>query len=79
MEITEEKILTKKINELTNKIMEEHPELYKHLMEMPQTIPNMQAFPDIKKEEVSLKNLTQHYESLKTMLEKHEKQMANSK
>jgi len=34
--------LEKEINELTNKLREEKPAVYEHLMEAPETIPNEQ-------------------------------------
>ncbi|RFC54958.1 hypothetical protein [Brumimicrobium aurantiacum] len=34
--------LEKEINELTNKLRDEKPAVYEHLMESPQTIPNDQ-------------------------------------
>jgi hypothetical protein len=54
--------LNAKILAITMTIKDHYPELYKHIEEMPQTIPNKEQ------PEITLNNLRSYYESLNTML-----------
>jgi hypothetical protein len=54
--------LNTKILAITMTIRDQYPELYKHIEEMPQTIPNKEH------PEITLNNLRSYYESLNTML-----------
>ena len=60
-----EKDLNSKILKITMTINDHYPELSKYLDEMPVTIPNE------KNPEMTLKNLSQYYESLNSMLNKY--------
>jgi len=62
-----EKEFNSKIMKITMKIMEQHPELYKYIEEMQETIPD-DGFGD---SEVTLKNLKTYYDSLNTMVNKY--------
>ena len=57
-----EKEINSKIIALTMKIQQEHPELAKHLDEMPVTIPN-ESNP-----EININILKEYYESLNNIL-----------
>ncbi|GAB4253123.1 MAG: hypothetical protein Kow0079_08430 [Vicingaceae bacterium] len=57
--------LTKEINELTLKIEQEYPELYRYLDENPETIPCCDH------PEVTTKNFSDYLESLKQLLKNH--------
>jgi len=57
--------LNKEINDMTLKIQQEHPELYKYLDENPITIAN------IEDPEMNIKNLTNWLDSLKQLLKYH--------
>jgi len=57
--------LNSKILKITMTIKDHHPELSKYLEEMPATIPNKEN------PEITLKNLSQYYESLNSMLNKY--------
>lgn len=61
-----EKELNSKILEITVSIREKYPELYEHLGEMPVTIPN------IENPEINNKNLSDYYDSLKSILKNYE-------
>jgi hypothetical protein len=54
-----------KILKITMKIKDQYPELFKYLIEMPETI------PDEKDPEIELKNLKQYFNSLNVMLDKY--------
>lgn len=56
-------ILEKKIVVLTNKLRDEKPTVYKHLMETPQTL------PDKENEEEFIKALEKYEEHLEELLE----------
>lgn len=60
-----EKELNSKILKITLKINDQFPELSKYLEEMPVTI------PVDNKPEITLKNLSAYYESLKVLLNKY--------
>lgn len=57
--------LTKEINDLTLKIEQEYPELYKYLDEIPETIPCCNH------PEVTTKSFSEYLDSLKQLLEHH--------
>ena len=57
-------ILTE-ISTLTRKIETEHPEVYKHLDEMPMTL------PDSKNPNVDTKSLENYLQSLKDLIQKY--------
>jgi hypothetical protein len=60
-----EKEINQSILEITMKIRNEYPELIKYLSEMPVTI------PDVENPEMTIKVLTDYYESLKNIVEKY--------
>jgi two-component system OmpR family response regulator len=60
-----EKEFNSRILKITMNIMEKHPELYKYIEEMSETI------PDSFDPEVNLKNLKTYYDSLNAMLNKY--------
>ena len=60
-----EQDLNSKILKITMTIKDHHPELSKYLEEMPATIPNKEN------PEITLKNLSQYYETLNSMLNKY--------
>jgi len=57
--------LNKEINDMTLKIQQEHPELYKYLDENPITIANSED------PEMNIKNLSNWLDSLKQLLKHH--------
>jgi hypothetical protein len=57
-----EKELNKKILNITMLIQDHYPELTKYIEEMPVTI------PDENRPDITLKNLTAYYDSLKSVL-----------
>jgi hypothetical protein len=61
--------LEKEINELTNKLRNENPAVYEHLMESPQTIPNGQ---DAENDDF-IKALSEYKEQLEQLLDKDNK------
>ncbi|WP_426092311.1 hypothetical protein [Flavobacterium sp. DSR3-2] len=60
-----EKEINQAILEITMKIRNEYPELIKYLSEMPVTI------PDVDQPEVTIKVLSDYYESLENLLKKY--------
>ena len=60
-----EKELNQAILEITMKIRNEYPELIKYLSEMPVTI------PDVDQPEVTIKVLSDYFESLENLLKKY--------
>ncbi|WP_107037951.1 hypothetical protein [Brumimicrobium mesophilum] len=58
--------LEKEINELTNKLRDEKPAVYEHLMESPQTIPNDQN----EESDDFIKSLKEYKEQLEQLLNK---------
>jgi hypothetical protein len=60
-----EKDLNSKILKVTMTIKEQYPELSKYLEEMPATIPSD------KDPEITLKNLSEYYESLNSLLNEY--------
>ncbi len=57
--------LNKEINDMTLKIQQEHPALYKYLDENPITIANSED------QEMNIKNLSNWLDSLKQLLKHH--------
>jgi len=57
--------LNKEINDMTLKIQQEHPALYKYLDENPITIANSEE------SEINIKNLSNWLDSLKQLLKHH--------
>jgi hypothetical protein len=60
-----EKEINQAILEITMKIRNEYPELIKYLSEMPVTI------PDVENPEMTIKVLSDYYESLKNIVTKY--------
>ena len=65
----ENRNLLTKISVLTREIETKYPEVYEHLGEIPQTI------PDVENPEVEKKELENYLNSLETMLEKAKKNL----
>jgi len=66
------KDLNEKILRITQEIQRDHPELYKYISEMTDTI------PDEKNPELYTKALKDYYESLLSMVKRYEKEKAKS-
>ncbi len=59
--------LIQKIASITTRIQQEHPELLKYLNEQPNTVPNYN------KQKSDIFTLENYYNSLKELIEKHDK------
>ena len=67
-----EKELNSKILKITMTIQEKYPELYKYLEEMPVTI------PDEKDSDTDIRNLTEYYDSLNSLVNNYAREHAIS-